>query len=170
LDERYIIFGEWLYGKHTCFYDELPHYFMEFDLYDKVDGIFLSTQERQLFYQATDLTDIIVPVLVLASGTFSSLDGLKSHICQSKFKSAAWKSNLSVAARRAGVDPDVAAQQTDPSDEMEGLYIKWESEKHVEGRYKFVRSGFTNSIMDQEQHWIDRPIIANGLSSTARLI
>ena len=34
LGTRYILYGEWLYAKHTIFYDLLPHYFMEFDILD----------------------------------------------------------------------------------------------------------------------------------------
>ncbi|RYZ81640.1 MAG: DNA ligase, partial [Proteobacteria bacterium] len=28
LGTRYIVYGEWMYAKHTVFYDALPHYFM----------------------------------------------------------------------------------------------------------------------------------------------
>ena len=28
LGDRYLMYGEWLYAKHTVFYDTLPHYFM----------------------------------------------------------------------------------------------------------------------------------------------
>src|SRR5690349_11878037 len=31
LGDRYVTYGEWLYSKHTVFYDRLPHYWMEFD-------------------------------------------------------------------------------------------------------------------------------------------
>jgi hypothetical protein len=40
------LYGEWLYAKHTVFYDQLPHYFLEFDLRDR-DGMFWSTARRQ---------------------------------------------------------------------------------------------------------------------------
>lgn len=40
LGSRYLMFGEWMAAKHTVFYDNLPHLFLEFDIYDKVDGIF----------------------------------------------------------------------------------------------------------------------------------
>ena len=36
------LYGEWLYAKHTIFYDELPHYFLEFDIRDE-SGAFWST-------------------------------------------------------------------------------------------------------------------------------
>ena len=49
LGSRYIMYGEWLYAKHTVFYDRLPHYFMEFDIFDKENGRFFSTRRRQEF-------------------------------------------------------------------------------------------------------------------------
>src|SRR5690349_12704120 len=30
LGERYVMYGEWVYAKHTVYYDALPHYFLEF--------------------------------------------------------------------------------------------------------------------------------------------
>jgi hypothetical protein len=35
LGERYVMFSEWMYCKHTIFYDNLPNYFLESDIYDK---------------------------------------------------------------------------------------------------------------------------------------
>jgi hypothetical protein len=46
LGDRYVLFGEWLYAKHTVFYDALPHYFCEFDVYDRVADEYLSTIRR----------------------------------------------------------------------------------------------------------------------------
>lgn len=40
LGKRYIMYGEWMYAKHTVFYDALPHYFLEFDIFDKEKGIY----------------------------------------------------------------------------------------------------------------------------------
>ncbi|MEP0854434.1 RNA ligase family protein [Trichocoleus sp. DQ-U1] len=53
LGDRYILYGEWLYAKHTVFYDSLPHYFLEFDVLDVEQQQFLSTQRRKelLAYQ-----------------------------------------------------------------------------------------------------------------------
>jgi RNA ligase len=42
LGDCYILYGEWLYAKHTVFYDALPHYFLEYDLLDLTNGQFLS--------------------------------------------------------------------------------------------------------------------------------
>src|ERR1700722_17663334 len=46
LGTRYVVYGEWLYAKHTVYYDALPHYFMEFDVLDTDDDTFLSTDRR----------------------------------------------------------------------------------------------------------------------------
>jgi hypothetical protein len=37
------MYGEWVYAKHTVFYDKLPHYFLEFDILETKTGAFLST-------------------------------------------------------------------------------------------------------------------------------
>ena len=36
LEDRYIMYGEWLHKKHSIFYDALPHYFCEFDIWDRL--------------------------------------------------------------------------------------------------------------------------------------
>src|SRR5205814_9689633 len=46
LSDRYIIFGEWVYAKHAVHYRQLPHYFFEFDVYDKQREEFLSLEGR----------------------------------------------------------------------------------------------------------------------------
>lgn len=40
LDEDTILFGEWLYAKHSISYDLLPDYFLAFDLYSKKKDLF----------------------------------------------------------------------------------------------------------------------------------
>ena len=48
LGSRYVLFGEWLYAKHKVFYDALPGYFIEYDLYDKEKDRFTTTEKRVL--------------------------------------------------------------------------------------------------------------------------
>ena len=43
---NFVLFGEWLYAKHSIRYTRLPGYFMAFDLYDKKAGKFFSWRER----------------------------------------------------------------------------------------------------------------------------
>ena len=46
LGHRYIMYGEWMFAKHSIYYDELPHYFMEFDVLDRENDKFLDTPSR----------------------------------------------------------------------------------------------------------------------------
>ena len=43
---RHVLFGEWLYAKHSIYYTRLPGYFMAFDLYDREVDRFYSWRER----------------------------------------------------------------------------------------------------------------------------
>ena len=61
LGSKYIMYGEWVYAKHTVFYDALPHYFLEFDILDRDTGVFLDTQTRHEMLK--DLPVVSVPVL-----------------------------------------------------------------------------------------------------------
>jgi ATP-dependent RNA circularization protein (DNA/RNA ligase family) len=61
LGDRYILYGEWLYAKHTVFYDRLPHYFLEYDLLDRLSSQFLSTAARRKLLAPLPLAS--VPVL-----------------------------------------------------------------------------------------------------------
>lgn len=169
LGSRYVMYGEWLYAKHTYFYDALPHYFMEFDVLDTQTNEFLSTPERRKLLVQCPVT----PVLVLYEGIVKSQQDLAKMIVRSNFITDKRISNFLDAAQDAGVLPKDSAfgnkeiqevlKTCDQSTDMEGIYIKVESQTQVVGRHKYVRQSFTNSIMDQDQHWHDRPIIPNKL-------
>lgn len=162
LGSRYVMYGEWLFAKHTYFYDALPHYFMEFDVLDTERGVFLDTIQRDGL-----LGKIVEPVKVLSTGKFKKLKELESLIGRSYFITDERAHNLIKAAAEAKVNAGDAESHTDMSPEMEGIYVKWEEGGVVKGRYKYVRQSFTNAIMDQETHWHDRPIIQNRLAEGA---
>jgi hypothetical protein len=157
LGDRYLMYGEWMYAKHTVFYDQLPHYFMEFDIYDRKKEIFLSTAKRHEMLKGTS----IVSVPVIKTGKFKSIKEISELLTLSLYKSKEWKDNLEKAS---GDRCESVAKETDQSDLAEGLYIKVESEDETIGRYKYVRSSFTNSIMDSGTHWAARPIVQNQLA------
>lgn len=46
LGSRYVMYGEWMYAKHSIYYDLLPNYFMEFDILDRETDRFLDTPSR----------------------------------------------------------------------------------------------------------------------------
>lgn len=161
LGERYIAYGEWLYAKHTVFYDQLPHYLMEFDIYDRQEQEFLSTKRRRELLGKSPL----VPVPVLWQGHATSLEELVDRVDTSLYKSARWRERLQQVIADKGLDPERQRDQTDPSDHSEGLYIKVEEDGRVVDRLKYVRASFLTSVVDSGSHWLDRPIVPNQLAA-----
>ena len=60
-------------------------------------------------------------------------------------------------------------KHTDHSNLMEGVYIKWEENGRVMGRYKFVRADFVSLIVENEEHHMNLPIIPNLLAGCVDL-
>jgi RNA ligase len=160
LGDRYVLYGEWVYAKHTIYYTALPHYFLEFDVLDTATGIFLSTLARRSLLAAAPF---VVSVPVLSEGPVATLDDLRGLIGPSHCIAADHLAHLRAACLRRGLDPDLALHETDPTALMEGLYIKVEEDGAVHERYKFVRTGFLQTVLDSGSHWLDRPILPNEL-------
>jgi hypothetical protein len=160
LGVRYVLYGEWLYAKHTVYYDRLPHYFLEFDVLDTDSGDFLSTERRRELL--ADLPVSSVPVLW--SGLARSREEVVERIGPSLYKGDNWRDELETACQTRGLDPERIGRETDPSDQMEGLYIKVEEGGRVVGRYKYVRASFLTAVLDSGTHWLARPIVPNKLA------
>ena len=163
LGERYVMYGEWMYAKHTIFDDALPDYFMEFDIYDKESNSFLSTERRSDLIHHGHVNLHVASVRILYEGTVASVDELQSMIGPSAFFTPLRQSTLTDVAKTMGLDVEKTLRETDLNQNMEGLYIKWEEDGQIKGRYKFVRESFTSSILESETHWHKRPIIPNRL-------
>src|SRR5262249_4245605 len=129
LGNRYVMYGEWLYARHTIAYDALPHYFLEFDLLDRETGEFLSTGRRKRLLAFSPV--VSVPVLA---------DGLVNDVEQYVGRSAC-----------------------SSAETMEGLYIKYERDGQVSGRFKYVRATFLQAVQAAGEHWMERPIEPNRL-------
>lgn len=160
LGTRFIMYGEWLYAKHTVYYDKLPHYFLEFDIFDRQEQIFLSTQRRHEMLK--DLPVVSVPVL--KTGPFQNKEDLISLLGKSNYISENKMETLRQTSERLGLDVERQVRETDPSDTMEGLYIKIEENGQVIDRLKYVRASFTQTVDVSRTHWLDRPIVPNGLA------
>jgi hypothetical protein len=158
------LYGEWLYAKHTVFYDQLPHYFLEFDIRDP-DGAFWSTARRRELLAGTP----VCSVPVIWEGTVADPRRLPELVAPSLYKTARWREALGDGAQAAGVDVDRVRRETDPSDLAEGLYIKVEDDGRVVERYKWIRASFLTSVVDSGSHWLSRPIVPNQLASDADL-
>ncbi len=144
LGSRFILYGEWLYAKHSVHYHRLPHYFFEFDIYDKDAEQFLSLEKRLAILRGSGLTT--VPVLHRGA---ASLDQLRSFIGPSAFDSR--------------FDNPVTGE-TDNL--MEGLYCRTESNGAVNGRAKMVRAEFVERVKRSE-HWQHQAMVPNQLGEGA---
>ena len=52
---RHVLFGEWLYAKHSIHYTKLPGYFLAFDIYDARENKFMSWRERNRLLKESDI-------------------------------------------------------------------------------------------------------------------
>lgn len=166
ITNRYIIYGEWMFAKHTVYYTHLEHYFLEFDIYDKENDVFLSTEKRKelLFFMP-----FVKSVKVLFEGVLQKKEQLYAYITQSFFINNQHQKCLEEDCNKLKLNYEIVKKETNASNLMEGLYIKQENTDIVEDRFKFVRADFLSSIMDSETHWLDRPIIPNRLAEGVNL-
>jgi len=164
LGDRYVMYGEWMAGFHSIYYDMLPHLFMEFDIYDKVKGVFLSTIQRQALLKQSKVQ--ICSVRVITEGVFGSLEEITSLVGRSTFISDDAHEHLVKKMKEKRFPPEEVRKLGNLNAEptMEGLYIKWEEDGVVRDRYKFVRRCFTQTIIDCGKHWAERPTIWNRLA------
>lgn len=76
LVDRYILFGEWCYARHSIFYNRLSDWFLVFDIYDRQSGRFLSVNRRDAFCRKLGVAQ--VPVIARGHFLFEDLAGLLS--------------------------------------------------------------------------------------------
>lgn len=144
LEDRFILYGEWLYARHSIHYRALPHYFFEFDIFDKQAIQFLDLPTRLKMLEGTGIKT--VPVVHRGKTT---ADALWSMIGRSAFE--------------AHFDNPMTGR-TD--DRMEGLYLRTESSGFVTGRAKLVRPEFVEKIK-QSEHWQHQVMVPNLLQDGA---
>ena len=103
-------------------------------------------------------------ILITITGIFLGIWDLLSLLGSSKFISPEKNENLRRTSKKLDLDPDRQCRETDPSDLMEGLYIKVEADGQVVDRLKYVRATFTQTVEVSQTHWLDRPIVPNGIA------
>jgi len=141
LGRRFLLFGEWLYARHTIHYRQLTHYFYEFDIYDKLQHRFLDLEQRLAMLDGTGVQT--VPVVHTGAITREAMNGL---IGVSRF------------------DSHFDNPLTHRSDNlMEGVYLRTEANGVVTSRAKFVRPEFTEKIK-QSTHWQHQQLTPNLLA------
>ena len=160
LGERYLLYGEWLYARHTLYYDRLPHYLLVFDAFDRRTATFLDTPRRQALLAGLPLAD----APLLHAGRLPSVEALLALLGPSGAISPEAPARLREAAAARGADPDLALRQADLSGRMEGLYVKVEAGGIVQARCKWVRASFRDTVQASGSHWLDRAILPNRLA------
>lgn len=163
LGDRYVMFGEWVFTKQTVFYDALPNAFLELDILDKETGAFLSTPRRRALLLGLP----IASAPVLAEGSFAELGEITRHLGRSNFKSPAWRDRLltAIAAAECPGDVERFVNETDPSDDMEGLVFKREHAGMVIERAKYVRPSFKNPYLHSSSQWLAKRKVRNGVAA-----
>jgi hypothetical protein len=144
LGRQFILYGEWLYAKHSVHYRKLPHYFFEFDIYNKDAEQFLDFDARLRMLVGTGLRT--VPVVHRGRAT---VDQTGSLIGPSAFDSA--------------FENPVTG---DKDHLMEGLYLRTEAAGRVKGRAKMVRPEFVEKVK-QSEHWQYQKMVPNLLAEGA---
>ncbi|TDU81526.1 RNA ligase [Prosthecobacter fusiformis] len=144
LSSRYILFGEWLYARHSVAYLSLPHYFFEFDIYDKEESCFLSLARRLEMLEGTGVHT--VPV-----------------VHQGAAKPEVLLEMIQESAFEAVFDNPLTGR---PDARMEGLYLRIEAEGKAIGRAKIVRPEFVEKVK-QSEHWQHQKMVPNELAEGA---
>lgn len=160
LGERFVMYGEWVYAKHTVFYDALPHYFLEFDVLDRERDVFLDTPRRRELLAGLP----VVPVPVLHEGVLPDPAALPAMVGPSRYIRPGHLDRLRDLAEERGLDPARARRETDATELAEGLYVKIEEDGVVAERRKWIRAGFLQAVAAADGHWLDRPVIPNQLA------
>jgi ATP-dependent RNA circularization protein (DNA/RNA ligase family) len=58
LHDRYILFGEWCFAKHSLGYDRLPDYYLGFDLFDKTSKQFFPFDLRNQMFERMNISSV----------------------------------------------------------------------------------------------------------------
>eukprot|EP01105_Mastigella_eilhardi_P011648 TRINITY_DN2681_c0_g1_i1.p1 TRINITY_DN2681_c0_g1~~TRINITY_DN2681_c0_g1_i1.p1 ORF type:complete len:239 (-),score=82.76 TRINITY_DN2681_c0_g1_i1:62-778(-) len=116
LHADYVLFGEWLWCTHAIRYDQLPDFFIAFDVLEKKTGKFLSNKCVRAMLPAS-IT--IVPLLLEAPLTAG-------------FDLATQAQALLKGAPRSAFC----------ADKPEGVYLRVEGDRYVLDRYKLRRGNF----------------------------
>ncbi|MFN0119347.1 MAG: RNA ligase family protein [Blastocatellia bacterium] len=77
LSDRYILFGEWCYARHSIFYNRLPDWFLAFDIYDRESRRFLSSTRRDRLTEQMGIAR--VPELAHGQFSYTEIEKLMSQ-------------------------------------------------------------------------------------------
>lgn len=74
--DRYILYGEWCYAKHSIPYTTLSDWFTAFDIFDRLENKFFSRSRLESTLKDTGIA--VIPLIM--KGSFSNIEALKQLI------------------------------------------------------------------------------------------
>ncbi|CAK9098582.1 Pectin acetylesterase 3 [Durusdinium trenchii] len=141
LQQRYVIYGEWMFAKHSIHYARLPSLFMVFDLFDRVMCKFVSVTTRDALLAAYAPSLCVVPAVKRRA--HFSLDTLQDDV------RALLQETRSVFYDGPVEGLVLRCDEVDLPDGMSSFQVT---------RAKVVRSDFTQSI---DEHWTRADLVRN---------
>lgn len=160
LGPRFVVYGEWLFARHTVFYDSLPAYFFVFDAFDLDEQRFLGTNERAALLDGLGFVE--APVVWRGAGR--ELPEVEELLGRSRFASAGLRDTFDALIAARGLVIERERAQTELSGLMEGLCFRLERDGRFVTRCKYVRPGFRQAIAASGSHWASRPLVPNLLA------
>ncbi|KAF9433829.1 Dual specificity protein phosphatase 23 [Entomortierella beljakovae] len=147
----YVLYGEWLYAKHSVHYTGLKSWFIPFDLFDIKTGTFVS---RKLFRKAIAKTQLAVnPGVQIPKEIYGDVEKtLDWTLAQLQSRSVLMKPDN-------GQDSNDLSDTQQQKDRVEGLYFRIDQGDRLLMRSKIVRADFIAG----EERWGAKEQVANKL-------
>ncbi|KAF9201243.1 Dual specificity protein phosphatase 23 [Haplosporangium sp. Z 27] len=148
----YVLYGEWLYAKHSVQYTGLRSWFIPFDLFDIKTGTFVS---RKLFQKAIAKTQLTTnPVVQIPKEIYGDVEKtLEWTLKMLQSRSVLMKEEKRISSADDLLDQD---QQ---QDRVEGLYFRIDQGERLLMRSKVVRPDFIAG----DERWGAKEQIVNKL-------
>ncbi|KAF9170592.1 hypothetical protein BGX21_009266 [Mortierella sp. AD011] len=158
----YVLYGEWLYAKHSVQYTGLRSWFVPFDLFDVKTGTFVS---RKLFRKAVAKTQLTPnPVIQIPKEIHGNVERTLDWTLKMLLSRSALMMTKGEKASSADVSTD--QQQTQRQDRVEGLYFRIDQGDRLLMRSKVVRPDFIAG----DERWGSKEQVANRLVPYGELL
>ncbi|KAF9349901.1 hypothetical protein BGX26_011865 [Mortierella sp. AD094] len=149
----YVLYGEWLYAKHSVQYTGLRSWFVPFDLFDIKTGTFVS---RKLFRKAIAKTQLTPnPVVQIPKEIYGNVE----RTLDWTLKMLQSRSALMKGEKASSTDDSTDQQQPQRQDRVEGLYFRIDQGDRLLMRSKVVRPDFIAG----DERWGSKEQVANKL-------
>lgn len=132
----YILYGEWVYAKHSILYDKLPDTFIAFDIYDKHAEKFVSVQKRN-------------QLLSLHAPTLCIIEQIPNNNNNGGCLTKEYLMHLLNTYK---------SHYSSTNEPIEGVYIRIDEGDYLKQRAKVVRSDFIQAI---DTHWSTMELVKN---------